>query len=142
MRYMIAGLLTIIVGGLLPAYGVYEWYGVLPDPSQASALARTYELRNLIVDVSAEDGLVSFPSFHTALALLIAYALYEEKKSLFRGFFFLNLMVIFSCVSTGAHYLIDIIGGVVLFGITVKADQWIEKRFINSRLSHLETSIS
>jgi len=62
------------------------------------------------VSFHAMDGLISFPSFHTANAILIVWTLWPIR---FLRFVLLplNLLLIASTPLCGAHYIIDIIGG-------------------------------
>jgi membrane-associated phospholipid phosphatase len=63
-----------------------------------------------IVNFNAMDGLISFPSFHTANAILIVWTLWPI--SFLRIVLLpLNLLLIASTPLCGAHYVIDIVGG-------------------------------
>jgi membrane-associated phospholipid phosphatase len=66
------------------------------------------------------QGLVTFPSFHTCLAIITAYAV--------RGIRFvalpvaiLNGLVIVSTLPEGGHYLIDVIAGAIISIIAIVA---------------------
>ena len=63
-----------------------------------------------IINFNAMDGLISFPSFHTANAILIVWTLWPIS---FLQFILLplNLLLIASTPLCGAHYVIDIVGG-------------------------------
>jgi membrane-associated phospholipid phosphatase len=56
------------------------------------------------------DGLISFPSFHTANAILIVWTLWPIHLLRF-VLLPLNLLLIASTPLCGAHYVIDIVGG-------------------------------
>ncbi len=56
------------------------------------------------------QGLVSFPSFHTALALITVWALFPVRW-LSTPVYILNGVLIFSTLAIGGHYLSDLMGG-------------------------------
>jgi hypothetical protein len=117
--YMIALLLTIVIGSLLPAGGTLAWYPYPPEAYQLKALHHLYELRQGIVNVKEIDGITTFPSFHTTLALIFIYTFRCEKKIIFIPILVLNIFMIFSCIVQGAHFLIDLFGGLLVFIIAL-----------------------
>ena len=62
--------------------------------------------------------MVQFPSFHTALALLTAYAV-RDVPYLARPVLILNLIVIVATLPVGGHHLADIIGGAAITGAAI-----------------------
>jgi membrane-associated phospholipid phosphatase len=62
------------------------------------------------IDFNALEGLISFPSFHTAAAILLVWALWPIPALRFI-LVPLNFLLIASTPLCGAHYVIDIIGG-------------------------------
>jgi membrane-associated phospholipid phosphatase len=59
-------------------------------------------------------GLVSFPSFHTVMALMCVW--YSRPlKWVFPVLLVFNIFMIPAVIIHGAHYLVDIIGGVITF---------------------------
>lgn len=125
MLFMISIPLTIFIGSLWPAVGTYAWYHYASEPFQTRELYHLYELRQNILDIETGDGIVTFPSFHTMLALMFIYTFRHEKKMIFLPVLFLNLLMIFSCLSQGGHYLVDLLGGMVVFVIVVGIEQLI-----------------
>jgi len=68
------------------------------------------------------EGLVSFPSFHTAAAVIFAWTLGSVRHVGWGGAA-LNLALIAATPTIGAHYFIDIAGGVVVaFAAIVASD--------------------
>jgi membrane-associated phospholipid phosphatase len=112
---IISCLLTIIISGLLPAAGpsLGLWF---PD----FEMLRNGSLRT--IDLYNTQGLISFPSYHTVLAILLTYAM--RNTPLFSVFFILNSAMIFSTPTEGGHYLVDVAGGaaIALFAIV-----WVER---------------
>jgi len=71
------------------------------------------------------NGLVSFPSFHTILALLLIYVTREIRLlSIFVTIW--GLGVVATTPFDGAHYISDVIGGFVVLMATIAAMQRLE----------------
>ena len=66
------------------------------------------------------QGLVTFPSFHTSLAIITAYAV-RGIKFVATPVAILNGIVIISTLPEGGHYLIDVIAGAVISTIAIVA---------------------
>ena len=108
---------------LVPAAGAYPYYrppralfdGFSPNAGMWHYKLFT-ELRTqtaIVLDFRHMEGLVTFPSFHTVLAIITAYAV--------RGIRFiavpvaiLNGIVIVSTVPEGGHFLVDVIAGAII----------------------------
>ena len=131
---MIAAFLTIFIGATFPAVGTYAWYHFTSTTSQLSELHRLYELRQNIVNITVADGIIEFPSFHTTLGLLYTYIFRNETKMIFIPILILNILMIFSCVSHGGHFFVDILGGMAVFVVAVGIEQLIftsiKKRYL------------
>ena len=63
----------------------------------------------LSFDLSQLQGLISFPSYHTVLAVLLTYA--HRRSALLPPIALVNGVMLFSIPSYGGHYLIDMIAG-------------------------------
>lgn len=124
--YVLTATLVCIISMLLPALGAYEVYQ--PDPALHSNMTNLgyVHLETLLalrdgsfahLDFANVVGMVSFPSFHTVLALIVTYAF--RRTWLFWPVLVLNALVIFSTLPQGGHFLVDLFGGagVTLFSI-------------------------
>ena len=58
------------------------------------------------------EGLITFPSFHTVWALLLVAACPRPAKAFS---VVLNAAVIVATLTTGWHYLADVLAGIVVF---------------------------
>jgi len=121
--FTIALLVTTCVSTLLPATGVYDTIGILPsdfpnvvpqayyDGMIKIPALRDGSLREL--DLMHLDGVLTFPSFHAAAAVLYAWAFWVV-----RWFRPLNLLVngamICATPAGGGHYFIDVFAGIIL----------------------------
>jgi len=128
---MLTLIVTTIVSALLPALGTYHEYGVTPDPAifKANAfiasshdvpLIRDGLLRTL--DTTKLAGIITFPSFHAAAAILSLWALWSVWWM--RPFALLtNGGMLLATPVVGGHYFVDIFAGVGLAILAIAAAQ-------------------
>jgi membrane-associated phospholipid phosphatase len=113
---VLAGAIAITWFSRFQAVGPWTVYGFEPDPAQAGYVASLLDAKRLDgfeVDVSVLDGLITFPSFHTVLAVLAAWALRPLPwVGPFAAVWAAAIMV--ATVGTGWHYVADVVGGVAL----------------------------
>lgn len=114
---------TIAVSAFAPAIGTY--YGLHVSPTDFPALNTSVyaaQLRDILalrdgslrhLELFKLAGIVSFPSFHAASAVLYTWALWPVRRvgGLAAA---LNLLMIAATPVIGAHYTVDVIGGVGL----------------------------
>ncbi len=99
---------------LLPAVGAWSQHGVGVEPWRADILA----LRaHALLQVGATQGIISFPSFHTVLGVLLANT--TRGRKWFVPVLVLNLMLIAAVMSAGAHYGVDMLSGLVLAWLAI-----------------------
>ncbi len=127
MTFYITGMITAVIATLIPAEAMYIHYNI--DPSSfghvepAAALLHAPELmamRNHTTNVLIYPGmgLVTFPSFHTTMAIILIYA--SIPLPLMRLWALpVNLGMILATPYHGGHYLIDLVAGFVIgfFGV-------------------------
>lgn len=101
---MIAGLVTIAVSGFVPAAGNLPDAPHVPD----FVALRSHTLR--VIELTSVQGLIAFPSFHTALAILLTYAL-RGTRPVFVAACALNALLVLSVPSVGGHYIVDVLSG-------------------------------
>jgi membrane-associated phospholipid phosphatase len=71
-------------------------------------------------DLSSVQGVVSFPSFHTMLGILVTYAL-RDTRLLFVAVAAINAVMIVSTLPVGGHYLADVIAGAAICAVAIHA---------------------
>lgn len=115
--FAVVGIVTCVVSGALPAIGAGPYLTGVPE-------IWTHDLTAVRVqgsasfDVSHLAGIVSLPSFHAALAVLLAWA--TRRTGIFGSMITaLNTIMILSVPSEGGHYLIDAIAGVIVAGTAI-----------------------
>ena len=73
-----------------------------------------------VVAVNDLEGLVSFPSFHVAGALMVTWA-FRRHRWWLMTLIAINIGLVLSTIMTGAHYVIDVIGGAAMVAGCVAA---------------------
>jgi membrane-associated phospholipid phosphatase len=70
-----------------------------------------------VIDFNTPNSncLITFPSGHTVLAIIMTYALRDSLKTLIPALLF-NLTMIISTIPRGGHHMIDLIAAVVITG--------------------------
>lgn len=132
---------TMILSALVPAIGVYQQIGLDPgslkniDPraylDQLRDLPPTREglLRHL--ELLGLGGIVTFPSFHAASAVLYAWALWPVRW--FRPIAIaVNGLMLAATPINGGHYFVDIFAGIAIAIAAIVAARCIA-RFIARR---------
>lgn len=71
------------------------------------------------------QGLIQFPSMHAALAVVFAWDLRHDHRVLFGLYALWNVLVVFSAIPMGAHYIVDVIAGVVMAIGVIVLVQWL-----------------
>jgi membrane-associated phospholipid phosphatase len=113
---------------LVPAAGAFAYYRPAPQlVENFSALGEMWSffhaftmLRDgslLVIDLSALQGIVSFPSFHTMLGVMTIYPL-RDTRWLMIPVLLLNGTMIVSTLPVGGHHLVDVLAGA---GLTIGA---------------------
>ncbi len=73
----------------------------------------------LSFDIARLQGLISFPSYHMILAILLVWA--HRRSALLIPVALVNAIMVVSIPSFGPHYLIDLIAGAMVAGLAVTA---------------------
>ncbi|MGH6800020.1 MAG: phosphatase PAP2 family protein, partial [Methylocella sp.] len=123
---MVSTIAAIAIGILIPAAGPVSYYH-LPVAPGTVYISQMADLRNgtlRTINPFDSEGLVVFPSFHTALAVLCACAA-KPLRILKIPLLALSLLVILSTPFEGGHYFIDIIAGIILAALTISLPGYI-----------------
>lgn len=134
MALSVALLITIVISVFVPAIGNYYILGLtasdVPNVNLMPFLHQQHDIPALRegslrhLELLKLAGVVTFPSFHAASAVLFAWAL-----SPVRGFgpvaLALNTLMIASTPVMGAHYLIDVVAGVGVAAASIVFAKWL-----------------
>lgn len=120
LSFILAALIAIAISALLPAVGAWPYYGLTAadSPHLTPAVSMSwpvfYGLRDgsfrALVAVGAE-GIISFPSLHAALAVILMIALWPVPNLCWLTLG-LNLAVLLATPIDGSHYFIDVFAGI------------------------------
>lgn len=107
---LIAALLAALGAAFLPALGPYKTLGVLPPHSFVPEIEHIKSARNLTYAFSSMTGVVSFPSFHTAMGLIYIWG-FRRTGAVGWAAAALNIVMICATPWFGGHYLVDVFAG-------------------------------
>jgi hypothetical protein len=121
-QFVLANLVAFAIGlplfALLPAIGPWYGYHVAATPHQIDCQSAILLFRGPEHRVTHMDAIICFPSFHAIWAIFCAAALW--------GFRLLRLpvallsgMIVVSTVTTGWHYVSDVVAGVAVAGLSL-----------------------
>jgi membrane-associated phospholipid phosphatase len=111
--------ITLTVFALYPALGPIPYFNVKSET--APYLPHLLQLRDGTLHSLLSEkvqGIVSFPSYHTACAGMFMYV-HRRQKYVFPVVVVLNTLMLLSTPSTGGHYLIDILAGFVVVAVSI-----------------------
>ena len=137
---LLAMLLCLVACGLgaylLPAIGIYEHLEVaaalhhpdVPLATRDAHVAEVMQLRgpNPIVSLSRIEGIIVFPSFHMALAVLFGWGFWSVPYLRWPALA-LNLAMAAATPFSGGHYLVDLMAGGVLAVAALAAAKWVRQ---------------
>jgi hypothetical protein len=129
-HFHVAAFVTVACFALWPAACAFTYYGFESVIDQARFIRHFNALRDgtlTTVTLGDIEGLVSFPSFHVAGAMVVTWV-FRHRRWCLAVLFALNVPLIAATVMSGAHYLIDIVAS----GVLLAASIWSYRR-----LSHL-----
>jgi hypothetical protein len=105
------GIVTVLISALMPALGPFATYAAAGD--EVGYLRDVLALRAngpWHFEMSAMEGIITMPSYHTVMALLIAHA-FRRTGLVGYGIATLNVAMLLSIPSIGGHYLVDVLAG-------------------------------
>jgi membrane-associated phospholipid phosphatase len=120
---LVAATVALPLFAIFQAVGPWTYYDYVPQINQdgymkAFSAIKTEEWYTL--DLGYHDGLICFPSFHAVLAVLAAAALWRIPYARWPALI-LSVLIVISTVTTGTHYVIDVVAGLGVAGISLAA---------------------
>ena len=116
---VISLLITSMVSTVLPALGTFFYYK--ENLEAAIHIPNLFALRDgtlITFQILSLRPIITFPSFHMVLALLLCYP-YRHYKKIFPLILLLNFLMMLSIPSHGGHYLVDMMGGLVVACVSI-----------------------
>lgn len=113
--FMLSATASLVLFAIFPANGPFVTFGFSPTADQRQFLEHFEGLRGgyrTLISWRGAEGLITFPSFHVAWALLLAWAF--RRRKLIYAIAPVNLLVIVSTMTTGWHYFADVVAGTLV----------------------------
>lgn len=115
---LVMGILTSLGTMLFPALGPFKLFGVALDASYLPDAERLRSGHDLNFALAHLNGVVTFPSFHTAMALAFVWG-FRNTGPIGWGVIALNLVMLCAIPWVGGHYLVDMIGGAAMMLVSL-----------------------
>lgn len=116
---LIGCLITCIGGWAAPALGPFDTYGLQqtygPFVAEIQHLRSGHDMNFALGQI---QGVVAFPSFHTTMALGMAYA-FRKTGAIFWFIAAVNAVILLAVPVYGGHYLVDMIAGAGVFAVAL-----------------------
>jgi membrane-associated phospholipid phosphatase len=138
----VSTVLVLLICGFVPAVGAYAYYAV--TDGQLGHLKGTgagvwhlehfYALRDgtlRYIDLQKTEGLVTFPSYHTAIAVLSGWSLWRVRWLALPSASY-SAVVILTTLPIGGHYLIDLFAGAAITAASIALAAWVERTPLTS----------
>lgn len=120
---------VVVVSALVPGVGAYEHYNISSDalgfigPGYGTSyLADLHAVRDgtlRVIVFGQMRGICTFPSFHTVMALLGAWALWPMRWYLRWPSAIFSAFVLFTTLPIGGHYFVDVLAGAAVFTASI-----------------------
>lgn len=114
----VAGLFTSTGSVFVPALGAFKAFGLDRYGDYLPAMEQLRSGTDLHFAFAAMTGVVSFPSFHTTMALVYVYG-FRGTGMIGRVMAGLNIAMLFAIPFLGGHYLADMLAGAVVALLSV-----------------------
>ncbi|MEP6872787.1 MAG: phosphatase PAP2 family protein [Burkholderiales bacterium] len=124
MRLFIAAtLMVVLLSGPFPAAGAWKHYAVGSafDLSSLSHFEPLRDGRLHEIVLNRMQGLISVPSLHSAMAVLLIYVM--RSTHAYPLFVVLNAAMLASTPIEGGHYLVDVLAGIALAAVLIAVDR-------------------
>lgn len=133
-HFGLAGCLTCLVLVAVPAAGASDFFHPSSDVlssfgvgASTRHLEQLHMLRTLKPFlIEHPEGLVTFPSFHSALAAIFMYSV-RRVRYVAPPVYLLNVMLILATPPQGGHYLVDVLAGIAVAAVAIQSVRWIAR---------------
>ena len=120
-HFHVCAIVTVALLVLFPAVCPPAYYGFRPTIDMTHLIGQIKGLHEgtlKVVRFEELEGLVSFPSFHAAGAMIVTWAV-RDRRWVFVPIACLNVLLLASTFVTGVHYVIDVIATVPMIVASV-----------------------
>ena len=127
--FAIAAMITIFVSAFTPALSMWplvpDAAARFPNLDPAAGFVHVPHVLGLrdgtftTLMIVGGEGILTFPSFHTAFGVLLIHAFWATRWYVRWPFLALNLLMIAATPIDGGHYLVDVIAGGAIAGLAI-----------------------
>ena len=150
LAFAIALVVTTIISIFTPAMGTYDFLRFMPDPNVYIPGSYLEQLRDLPlvragalrhIDFDELAGIVTFPSFHAAAAVLYLWAFWPIR-------WFRPIAIVANCAMLlatpigGGHYFVDVFAGIAIAALSIMAAKCIGRWLTQSSRAYHDVSPS
>ncbi len=126
LTFVCASVLAEVASVFIPTLGPISTAAANVDFTHLPTVGRTtaeilLKLRDgtlRSIDLEAIDGIISFPSLHAAVCIIVPFSL-RWNRPLFCLTAALDAVMLVSAVPSGNHYVVDVIGGVCVSALAI-----------------------
>jgi hypothetical protein len=116
-HFHVCATVTLFAFAVFPAACAFSYYGFQSTLPQARFIAHFNGTRSgamRVLEFGNMEGLVSMPSFHVAGAMMVTWA-FRRHVWVLAPLVAINALLIVATFMTGAHYVVDTLGTLVMF---------------------------
>src|SRR5688572_27176985 len=114
-------IVTLVASALWPVAGPYQWFAYTTPQDLARVVTQVNGFHDgtlTVVHWAEFDGLISYPSFHTAAGLFATWAV-RKRRWLVAPMMVVNTLLILATFLMGIHYMMDTLAGALLFAVSL-----------------------
>jgi PAP2 superfamily protein len=122
----LGSLITCIGAVFFPALGPYKLFAIAGRGAFLADMQHLLSGRDLTFALSQMTGVVSFPSFHTVLALAYGWS-FRRAGAFGAAMVAINVAMLFAIPFFGGHYLVDVLAGAGVFAAALLIVKTLER---------------
>lgn len=118
LAVLVAIIPTILIYPFATAIGPIGYYHLGPPGAWTPTIEALRDHGVRTIRAKMLVGMVSLPSYHASVGILIIWATWRIR-GLRWPFLALNVAMVFSTIPFGEHYLVDVLGGIVVAWVSI-----------------------
>ena len=115
---LVSSIILIPFSIFSPALGPFAYFHINESTPYLQIITDLHSGTFRTLDFHTMQGVVTFPSFHAASAIMLAYAA-RGTRMLFPGFVLINSLMFLATPTLGGHFFVDVWGGTALAVVTI-----------------------
>ncbi len=115
---LVSSIILIPFSIFSPALGPFAYFHINESTPYIQIITDLHNGTFRTLDFHTMQGVVTFPSFHAASAIMLTYAA-RGTKALFPGILVINILMFLATPTLGGHFFVDVWGGIALAVMTI-----------------------